>query len=209
MGSTTSTPARSMQSSRPKRTLSNSYSGRPFRHASVETRNIEADPRGHVDEHEHEDGDGEQKGGSPPPEPAPPGRGCRGVGHPTVGSKRSSPRVRGSPVVSALGAGDGGFIPACAGQPWPRGSIASRSWVHPRVCGAASGRTYTHPCSGRGQPTGASAWAGLQGAGVGSGGVLVLEVAGKSSRAAASSGGKRRSPSSPGNRNSPPRRTSR
>ena len=48
-----------------------------------------------------------------------------------------SPRVRGSPIPSALEGLPRRSIPACAGEPWTRPRPRSSSGVHPRVCGGA------------------------------------------------------------------------
>ena len=50
-----------------------------------------------------------------------------------------SPRVRGSRCGGGLGCADGGSIPACAGEPTPRGRRGLPGRVDPRVCGGAQG----------------------------------------------------------------------
>ena len=49
-----------------------------------------------------------------------------------------SPRVRGNHSVVQFGAGPGGSIPACAGEPSGARSTNRIMWVYPRVCGGTS-----------------------------------------------------------------------
>ena len=46
-----------------------------------------------------------------------------------------SPRVRGNLVRGLAGGGEGGSIPACAGEPTSFAARLTRRWVYPRVCG--------------------------------------------------------------------------
>ena len=47
----------------------------------------------------------------------------------------SSPRVRGTRLVSGVGRGGRGIIPACAGNTSRRDTATLACWDHPRVCG--------------------------------------------------------------------------
>ena len=46
-----------------------------------------------------------------------------------------SPRVRGNRGAGGATAGEGGSIPACAGEPYGKWRKAATRWVYPRVCG--------------------------------------------------------------------------
>ena len=46
-----------------------------------------------------------------------------------------SPRVRGNLARTMPSMAARGSIPACAGEPTPRGAAAGPQWVYPRVCG--------------------------------------------------------------------------
>ena len=49
-----------------------------------------------------------------------------------------SPRVRGNPKARLHDLGDGGTIPACAGEPLALREIRGTTWDYPRVCGGTS-----------------------------------------------------------------------
>ena len=63
---------------------------------------------------------------------------CGGTNYPPAGvgdAEGLSPRVRGNQTTTSSGANAMGSIPACAGEPAPRGGDGHQHRVYPRVCG--------------------------------------------------------------------------
>ena len=91
--------------------------------------------------------------GHTPQRPAPTvyPRVCGGTPYPIyvrLPNEGLSPRVRGNPMTAMSGAGSGGSIPACAGEPTPIMPSRAVCRVYPRVCGGTRcgpGWTPSHP----------------------------------------------------------------